>query len=80
MVDEEPQQSWLFIVLGIYRLDEIFSDLNFDPNQMAGPFHEIFESALNSHAAIGVRKSQTEKNPLAQSCPKAFKRERDESS
>ena len=34
----------------------LFSELSFDPNQMAAAFQEIFESLLNSHAkrTIGI--------------------------
>ena len=35
---------------------QLFSDLNFDQNRMPNFFHEMFESAINSYAAIKKRK------------------------
>ena len=56
---------------------QIFSDPNLDPNRMTDTFHEIFESALNSHAAIKKRKVRTEKTPWLNPTITALLRERD---
>ena len=56
---------------------QIFFDTNFDPNRMTYAFHEIFESALNSHAAIKKRKVRTEKTPWLNPTIKALMLERD---
>ena len=58
---------------GLASIDwiEIFSD----PNRMTDAFHEIFESALKSHAAIKKRKVRTEEAPLLNITIKALMRE-----
>ena len=56
---------------------QVFSNLRFDPNRITDAFDEIFESTLNSHAAITKRKVHIEQTPWLNPSIKALMRERD---